>query len=92
MLMNKALTLGFITIAIAAGVIGMTQVPQTTMASRSAFDEGYDNGRSDFLDSNDKVSYCDPDNTASNPDAYCALYKAGYEVGWAAARGLYGDQ
>jgi hypothetical protein len=31
-LIGKTLTLGFVTLAVAAGVIGMTLAPQTTMA------------------------------------------------------------
>ena len=42
------------------------------------------------LDGDDKNSYCNPHNTDSNLDLYCALYKTGYELEWTAAQGLYG--
>ena len=58
----------------------------------SALNEGYNTGRNDYLNGNMKDTYCDPDTSDSNPDAYCFQYKIGYEAGWAAARGLYGDQ
>ncbi|MGC1134484.1 MAG: hypothetical protein WA941_16770 [Nitrososphaeraceae archaeon] len=48
--------------------------------------------RTDLLNGNPKYGYCDPNNTAPNPDAYCATYKAGYEAGWLAAELLYGNR
>jgi len=67
-------------------------LPQEASASSNAFDQGYENGRSDYLNGYSKDSYCDPNNAASNPDAFCAAYKAGYEAGWLAASLLYGNQ
>lgn len=65
---------------------------QSVSGTSSAFDQGYQDGRNDFLDRNSKNPYCDPDNSSSNPDAFCASYKAGYEAGWLAASLLYGNQ
>ena len=65
---------------------------QSVYASTNAFDDGWQTARSDFLDGYEKNSYCDPYNSADNQDLYCTLYKAGYEAGWAAAEGLYGNQ
>jgi hypothetical protein len=71
--------------------ISLLGIVQHAEAS-SAFNEGYDDGKDDYLNGGEKNSYCDPYNSAPNPDAYCATYKIRYEAGWAAARGLYGDQ
>jgi hypothetical protein len=65
---------------------------QQAYASRSAFDEGYADGRDARLNGGSSQAYCDPNNNAQNPDAYCALYKSGYFAGWNAAGILYGDQ
>jgi hypothetical protein len=61
-------------------------------SSRTAFDDGYADGREARLSGGSSKAYCDPYNSAPNPDAYCALYKSGYAFGWAAADALYGDQ
>jgi hypothetical protein len=65
---------------------------QQIHASKSAFDQGYADGREARLNDGSSQAYCDPNNSASNPDAYCALYKSGYWAGWNAAGLLYGDQ
>jgi hypothetical protein len=58
-------------------LLGIVQYAEAS----NAFNEGYNNGRNDYLDGYAKDTYCDPDNSASNPDAYCAAYKIGYEAG-----------
>jgi hypothetical protein len=71
------------------------QLSHTTSAvysSSGAFDQGYQNGRDARLNDGSSQAYCDPNNNAQNPDAYCALYKSGYFAGWNAAGLLYGDQ
>ena len=74
-----------------AFIISLAMI-QTVHASTNAFDDGYKDGRTDFLDGYEKNSYCNPDNSDSNPDAYCTWYKGGYEAGWVAASVLYGQQ
>jgi hypothetical protein len=64
---------------------------QQVYASKSAFDQGYADGREARLNGGSSQAYCDPYNSASNPDAYCALYKSGYFAGWNAAGILYGN-
>jgi hypothetical protein len=93
-MMNKKMIVLIGVAALMASTVTMnTQsgIVQHAEAS-SAFNNGYDEGREDALDDNEKNASCDPYNSDSNPDAYCALYKIGYEAGWAAARALYRDQ
>ena len=61
-------------------------------ASKSAFDQGYADGREARLTGSPNKAYCDPYNNAPNPDAYCALYKSGFSAGWTATDLLYGNQ
>jgi hypothetical protein len=83
-----ALMASIVTINTQSASLGIVQHAEAS----SAFNNGYDEGREDALDDNEKNASCDPYNSDSNPDAYCALYKIGYEAGWAAARALYRDQ
>jgi hypothetical protein len=73
-------------------IVPMLLLQQLAFGTTNAFDQGYQNGRNDYLDGYAKDPYCDPDNSASNPDAFCAAYKAGYEAGWLSASLLYGNQ
>jgi hypothetical protein len=72
-------------------IFGMMQM-QTIQASNGAFDQGYRDGKDDYLNGESNHAYCDPYNSDPNPDAFCAAYKLGYQAGWLAAGNLYGDQ
>ena len=54
------------------------------------YKDGYDDGRVDLIDGRDYNPYCSPNNPSDNPDAYCRMYKIGYNAGWYAAWSLYG--
>jgi hypothetical protein len=84
---------GIYTLVLATALMSVTVLgEQQVYASKSAFDQGYADGREARLNGGSSQAYCDPNNGASNPDAYCALYKSGYFAGWNAAGLLYGDQ
>jgi hypothetical protein len=70
-------------------IVPMLLLQQLAFGTTNAFDQGYQNGRSDYLEGYTKDPSCDPYNTAPNPDAFCASYRAGYEAGWLAASLLY---
>jgi hypothetical protein len=78
-------------LALALLTVAATQEQQAS-AGRTAFDEGYADGREARLNGGSSQAFCDPNNSSPNPDAYCALYKSGYFAGWNAAGLLYGDQ
>lgn len=86
----KLMSLGIAIFALS--LIFMLSTLQGAYASKSAFDQGYADGREARLNGGSSQAYCDPNNDAPNPDAYCALYKSGYFAGWNAAGLLYGDQ
>jgi hypothetical protein len=65
---------------------------QQAFASQMAHDIGYQAGRSDRLNNEPYNDECDPNNSSSNPDLYCAAYIVGYSAGWNAAGLLYGDR
>lgn len=79
-------------VILAMTLIAVFSAQQLAHAGRSAFDQGYADGREARLNGGSSQAYCDPNNDASNPDAFCASYKAGYWAGWNAAGILYGDQ
>ncbi len=90
---QKALKSGIIVATLLVTVSLATQQQQQPVYSSSgAFDEGYADGREARLNGGSSQAFCDPNNNAQNPDAYCALYKSGYFAGWNAAGLLYGDQ
>jgi hypothetical protein len=62
-------------------IVGMMMMPTVQGSSNDPFDDGYQDARNDAQNDNSKNSYCDPDNSDSKPDLYCAIYKAGYEAG-----------
>ncbi len=88
---QKALKTGTIVAALLITVSLATQ-QQPVYSSSGAFDQGYQDGRDARLNDGSSQAYCDPNNNAQNPDAYCALYKSGYFAGWNAAGLLYGNQ
>ena len=88
---QKALKSGIIVATLLVTVSLATQ-QQSVYSSSEAFDQGYQDGRDARLNDGSSQAYCDPNNNAQNPDAYCALYKSGYFAGWNAAGLLYGDQ
>jgi hypothetical protein len=57
---------------------------QATNYTTPAFELGYNNSRADYLEHGEGAydPYCDPDNSAPDPEAYCNAYIDGYEAGW----------
>lgn len=53
----------------------------------SAYDQGYQRAKADFLNGDAKNPRCDPNTT----DEFCTLYRVGYEAGWAATWLLRGE-
>jgi hypothetical protein len=82
----------FLVLAVSIIAVIFAAQQHQAYASKSAFDQGYADGREARLNGYSNKAYCDPNNNAPNPDAYCALYKSGFAAGWAAADLLYGDQ
>lgn len=79
---QKALKSGTIVATLLLTVSLATQQQQQPVYSSSgAFDEGYADGREARLNGGSSQAFCDPNNNAQNPDAYCALYKSGYFAG-----------
>lgn len=82
-------TLVIILAVIAIGILGSAAIIASLQAQAiSAFQWGYNNGRTDRLNGNDFNSYCNP----TYGDSFCASYKLVYDAGWTAAPMIYGGQ
>jgi hypothetical protein len=57
---------------------------QATNYTTPAFEHGYSNASANYLEHGEVAydPYCDPDNSAPDPVAYCSEYVDGYEAGW----------
>ncbi len=64
--------------------IQQQQQLQATNYTTPAFEQGYSNASSNYLEHGEVAydPYCDPDNSAPDPVAYCSEYVDGYEAGW----------
>ena len=69
---QKALKTGIIVATLLVTVSLVTQ-QQPVYSSSGAFDQGYQDGRDARLNDGSSQAYCDPNNNAQNPDAYCAF-------------------
>jgi hypothetical protein len=64
--------------------IQQQQQLQATKYITPAYEHGYNNASADYLEHGEVAydPYCDPDNSAPDPLAYCSAYTDGYESGW----------
>ena len=76
---------------VVTAIVGM-MMPTVQAISNDPFRDGYQDGKNDYLQGNDRNASCSPYNSDSNPDLYCAIYITGYEAGWKTAWALYGNQ
>jgi hypothetical protein len=77
---------------VVTAIVGMIMPTVHATISNDPFDDGYQDGRNDYLQGNGKNASCDPYNSDPNPDLYCAIYYTGYEAGWNTAQGLFPRQ
>ena len=80
---NKSLHLVVLAVILLI-VFSIQQQLQATNYTTPAFELGYNNSRADYLEHGEIAydPYCDPDNSAPDPVAYCSEYVDGYEAGW----------
>jgi hypothetical protein len=81
---NKSLHLVFLAVTLLIVFSIQQQQLQATNYTTPAYEQGYSDARADYLEHGEVAydPYCDPDNSAPDPEAYCSAYTDGYEAGW----------